>query len=152
AGEVAGLGPDDIDWRRGEVTVRGKGGRRDRLPLPADVGAAIVAYLRSGRPAGALNRTVFIAAQAPREAVSYLGITTIVAEAARRGPRVRLLPARHRPVSGGPPGWADPPRERPRTPLPLLRCPGRITRTVSGLASAARGSRRARPVTAGSRG
>jgi site-specific recombinase XerD len=84
AGEVAGLGLDDIDWRRGEITVRGKGGRRDRLPLPADIGAAIVAYLRDGRPAGALDRTVFISAQAPRQSLSYLGITTIVAEAARR--------------------------------------------------------------------
>jgi site-specific recombinase XerD len=84
AGEAAGLGLDDIDWRRGEITVRGKGGRRDRLPLPADVGAAIVAYLRGGRPAGALDRTVFISAQAPRQALTYLGITTIVADAARR--------------------------------------------------------------------
>jgi site-specific recombinase XerD len=84
AGEVAGLGLDDIDWRRGEITVRGKGSRLDRLPLPADVGAAIVAYLRHGRPEGALDRTVFIAAQAPREALSYLGITTIVEVAARR--------------------------------------------------------------------
>ena len=84
AGEAAGLGLDDIDWRRGEITVRGKGSRRDRLPLPSDVGAAIVAYLRDGRPAGALDRTVFIAAQAPREALSYLGITTIVAGAATR--------------------------------------------------------------------
>ena len=84
AGEVAGLGLGDIDWRRGEITVRGKGGRRDRLPLPADVGAAIVAYLRDGRPEGALDRTVFIAAQAPRQALSYLGITTIVEVAARR--------------------------------------------------------------------
>jgi site-specific recombinase XerD len=52
------------------------------MPLPADVGAAIVAYLRGGRPAGALDRTVFIAAQAPREALAYTGITTIVAGAA----------------------------------------------------------------------
>jgi site-specific recombinase XerD len=84
AGEAAALGLDDIDWRRGEITVRGKGGRQDRLPLPADVGAAIVAYLRDGRPASALDRTVFISAQAPRQALTYLGITTIVAEAARR--------------------------------------------------------------------
>jgi integrase len=41
AGEVAGLGLEDIDWRRGEITIRGKGGRRDRLPLPADAGEAI---------------------------------------------------------------------------------------------------------------
>jgi integrase/recombinase XerD len=84
AGEAAALGLDDIDWRRGEITVRGKGGRRDRLPLPADAGAAIVAYLRDGRPENALDRTVFISAQAPRQALTYLGITTIVADAARR--------------------------------------------------------------------
>jgi integrase len=40
---------DDIDWRAGEIVVVGKGARRDRLPLPADVGAAIAAYLRRGR-------------------------------------------------------------------------------------------------------
>ena len=49
-GEVAGLTLDDIDWRAGELVVRGKGGREDRLPLPADVGEAIAAYLRRGRP------------------------------------------------------------------------------------------------------
>jgi integrase/recombinase XerD len=84
AGEAAALGLDDIDWRRGEIMVRGKGGRRDRLPLPADAGAAIVAYLRDGRPQDALDRTVFISAQAPRQALTYLGITTIVETAARR--------------------------------------------------------------------
>jgi len=52
AGEVAALMLDDIDWRRGEITVRGKGNRHDRLPLPADVGERIVAYLRDGRPRG----------------------------------------------------------------------------------------------------
>ncbi|WP_239312692.1 tyrosine-type recombinase/integrase [Frankia sp. Cj3] len=46
AGEVANLRLADIDWRHGEITVRGKGNRQDRLPLPADVGEAIVAYLR----------------------------------------------------------------------------------------------------------
>ena len=82
--EVARLRLEDVSWRTGEITVRGKGSRLDRLPLPADVGAAIVAYLRDGRPAGALDRTVFIAAQAPREALAYTGITTIVADAAAR--------------------------------------------------------------------
>jgi integrase len=46
AGEVAGLRLDDVDWRRGEVLIRGKGGRRDVLPLPVDVGQALVSYLR----------------------------------------------------------------------------------------------------------
>jgi integrase/recombinase XerD len=84
AGEVAALGLDDVNWRRGEITVCGKRGRRDRLPLPADVGQAIVAYLRDGRPGGALDRTVFIRAQAPRRALTYLGITEIVSVAAQR--------------------------------------------------------------------
>ena len=50
ASEVAGLRLEDIDWHRGEITVTGKGGRTERLPLPADVGTAIVAYL-ARRPA-----------------------------------------------------------------------------------------------------
>ncbi len=49
AGEVAGLSLDDIDWRAGEITVSGKGARTERLPLPVDVGEAVVAYLRQGR-------------------------------------------------------------------------------------------------------
>jgi len=49
--EVAGLRLDDIDWRAGEVVIRGKGHSRDRLPLPADVGEAVAGYLRHARPA-----------------------------------------------------------------------------------------------------
>jgi integrase len=50
AGEVAALELGDIDWRAGELVVRGKGRRQERLPLPVDVGEAIVGYLRRGRP------------------------------------------------------------------------------------------------------
>ena len=50
AGEVAGLGLDDVDWRAGELVVLGKGRRAERLPLPVDVGEAMAAYLRDGRP------------------------------------------------------------------------------------------------------
>ena len=46
ASEVARLGLDDIDWRCGEMTIRGKGGRNDQLPLPVEVGEAIAVYLR----------------------------------------------------------------------------------------------------------
>ena len=45
-GEVAGLALDDIDWRSGEILVRGKGNRCERLPLPVDVGDALAAYLQ----------------------------------------------------------------------------------------------------------
>ena len=70
AGEVARLGLDDIDWRRGEITVRGKGNRAERLPLPGDVGAAVAAYLRRGRPATAQDRTVFVRVRAPHRALT----------------------------------------------------------------------------------
>jgi hypothetical protein len=40
---------DDIDWNAAQLTVRGKSGERSELPLPADVGRAIVEYLKLGR-------------------------------------------------------------------------------------------------------
>jgi integrase/recombinase XerD len=63
-GEVVGLCLEDIDWRSGEITVRGKGSRIDRLPLPVDVGEALAAYLRRGRPRCG-SRAVFVRHQAP---------------------------------------------------------------------------------------
>ncbi len=70
AGEVAALRLDDIDWRRGEFVVRGKAGRTDRLPLPADVGEKIAACLRDCRPGSAGCRAVFITALAPHRPLS----------------------------------------------------------------------------------
>ncbi|MGH3773674.1 MAG: tyrosine-type recombinase/integrase [Pseudonocardiaceae bacterium] len=84
AGEVAGLGLDDINWRRGEITIRGKRNRLDGLPLPADVGEAIASYLRDGRPATALDRSVFTRIRAPHQGLTPVGVTQAVAAAARR--------------------------------------------------------------------
>jgi integrase/recombinase XerD len=84
AGEVAGLVLDDIDWRCGEITVVGKGYRRDRLPLPCDVGQAIAEYLQRGRPADALDRRVFVRIRAPHRGLAAGGVTQAVAAAARR--------------------------------------------------------------------
>jgi site-specific recombinase XerD len=64
AGEVAALTLDDVDWRRGELVVRGKGDHHERLPLPVDVGEAVGAYLRDGRPASVCRR-LFLRARAP---------------------------------------------------------------------------------------
>nr|WP_160331113.1 hypothetical protein [Bradyrhizobium macuxiense] len=50
ADEVATLALDDIDWRASEILVLAKSRQRARMPIPPIVGAAIVAYLRSGRP------------------------------------------------------------------------------------------------------
>lgn len=64
AGEVVQLELDDIDWKAGSVRIRGKGDRHSVLPLPADVGSAIAAYLRYGRPQSK-SRRVFLRAKAP---------------------------------------------------------------------------------------
>ena len=63
APEVIAIQLDDIDWRRGEILIRGKGGLHDKMPLPEDVGAAIVDYVRNGRRSDA--RALFVASRAP---------------------------------------------------------------------------------------
>jgi site-specific recombinase XerD len=64
ASAVAFLELDDIDWTAGRLYVRGKGAQRLELPLPADVGKAIAAYLHHGRPVST-SRRVFLRAKAP---------------------------------------------------------------------------------------
>jgi integrase/recombinase XerD len=81
--EVAALRLDDIDWPGGTVTVWGKGGRVDRMPLPVDAGQALVDYLRGGRPQTAA-RTVFVRAVAPFTPLGRSSVSGIVARAARR--------------------------------------------------------------------
>ena len=81
---MAPLSLDDIDWRRGEIKVWGKGNRHDVLPLPDDVGSVVVDYLTDGRPQGALDRTVFVRAQAPYRALTPAGVIEVVAIAGRR--------------------------------------------------------------------
>jgi integrase/recombinase XerD len=97
AGEVARLGLDDIGWRRGEISILGKGNRGERLPLPADVGAAIAAYLRRGRPTTAEDRSVFVRVHAPHRALTAGGITMIVFDAAQRArlPKMHAHRLRH---------------------------------------------------------
>lgn len=78
--EISRMTLDDFDWRSGEVVIHGKGGRLDRLPIPADVGEALVDYIRHGRR-GAVCREVFIQATgAPvamsRNAVVFVSRTT----------------------------------------------------------------------------
>jgi site-specific recombinase XerD len=64
SGEVAFLELDDIDWNSGTLSVRGKSGLRNTLPLPLEVGKAIAAYLQCGRPP-CDSRRVFLRARAP---------------------------------------------------------------------------------------
>lgn len=84
AGEAAALRLDDIDWRLGEITVRGKGNRHDRLPLPSDVGEAVVVYLSGDRAALAQTREVFVGTRAPHRPLTRGAVTQVVARASRR--------------------------------------------------------------------
>jgi site-specific recombinase XerD len=79
AGEIAGLELEDIDWKSGTLRVRRKGGQRSTLPLPTEVGAAIAAYLRHGRPQKNNCRCVFIRSRAPvRGFLGAVAITSVV--------------------------------------------------------------------------
>jgi integrase/recombinase XerD len=83
AGEVAALRLNELDWRAGEIVVHGKGQRIDRLPLPVDVGEAVAAYLRWGRPRST-HREVFLRAVAPLAGLTRRGISLIVQRACVR--------------------------------------------------------------------
>ena len=76
AGEAARLMLDDIDWARGQLRATGKG-REHVLPLPADVGQALEAWLRL-RP-DALDRAVFVRTRAPRQMMTTSGISGVIA-------------------------------------------------------------------------
>jgi site-specific recombinase XerD len=81
AGEVAALRLCDIDWRAGEIVVRGKPLRESRLPLPSDVGKVIVAYLRR-RPRIA-GRAVFLCVRAPHRPITAHAISMLTRRALR---------------------------------------------------------------------
>lgn len=95
-GEVARLVLDDIDWHAGEVVVHGKTARADRLPLPADVGEAIVAYLKRGRPVSD-RRELFLRANAPFTPIASKTVGSTVRRACRRAgiPEVGTHRLRH---------------------------------------------------------
>ncbi len=94
--EVAGLTFADVDWRAGEIIVRGKGRREDRLPLPVEVGEALVAYLSEARP-GVDTRQLFVTCCAPRRGISAGMVSDIVHRACRRAglPEVGAHRLRH---------------------------------------------------------
>ncbi len=95
AGEVAALRLEDIDWRSGEVTIAGKGGRRDKLPLLGDVGQALATYLRQGRPRCA-SRAVFVTLYAPRRALTASAVRSVVYHACAQAGIERASPHRLR--------------------------------------------------------
>ncbi|HEX9772727.1 MAG TPA: tyrosine-type recombinase/integrase [Steroidobacteraceae bacterium] len=83
AGDVAALALDDLDWRAGEIVLRGKGRHESRLPLPRDVGRVLAAYLRRGRPP-TTSRRVFLRSRAPFTPLTTGGVIAAVRYALRR--------------------------------------------------------------------
>lgn len=83
AGEVSALELEDVDWRRGEILVHGKGRRSERLPLPADVGAALASYLRLSRPITGTRR-LFLCVRAPHGPLNRTAVTALVRYACTR--------------------------------------------------------------------
>jgi integrase/recombinase XerD len=81
--EVAALRLDDVDWHRGEIMIRGKGDRHERLPLPCDVGEALVAYLRPG-PGPGTNRSLFQRVNAPHGPLRASAVSAVVHDACIR--------------------------------------------------------------------
>ena len=94
--EVAALELEDLDWRAGEILVRGKGDRKERLPLPADVGAALAAYLGNGRPEGVACRRVFLSVRAPLRPMTSSSVKQAVEAAGLRTGLGRTTPHRLR--------------------------------------------------------
>jgi integrase/recombinase XerD len=84
ASEVVTLALDDIDWEHGELTIRAKGNKQAHLPLPKEVGNALVAYLKHGRPV-CPYRNVFISPRAPyRSLKNGSVVSSIVNRAVKR--------------------------------------------------------------------
>jgi len=83
AGDVANLQLDDIDWAQGTFRVMGKNRREAKLPLPQDVGDAVLEYLHTARPSVHCN-AVFITAIAPWKPITPHVVTTIAARAIQR--------------------------------------------------------------------
>lgn len=84
-GEVLTLLLEDIDWDAGLLRVRGKNGHQCLMPLPVDVGEAIAAYLRHGRPAST-DRHLFLRSRAPYRGLLHGsdGIGSLVRNALER--------------------------------------------------------------------
>lgn len=92
--EIARLQLDDVDWRAGELVVRGKGGRGDHLPIPDDVGAALAGYLAwRGRQD---SRRVFMTLRAPTRPIRADLIGDVVRRACQRAGVGRVGPHRLR--------------------------------------------------------
>jgi site-specific recombinase XerD len=83
AGDIVSLRLGDFDWQRGTLSVRGKGRRDTRLPLPQDAGNAVLAYLERARPRVA-GDWVFFLLNAPIRPLTSSGVVTSIVRSAIR--------------------------------------------------------------------
>jgi integrase/recombinase XerD len=83
AGDIVHLHLSDIDWKGASIQVCGKGRRPTRLPLTQEVGQAIVAYLKKGRPRTNAD-TFFIHCRAPYRAFGSPGVVSAIVDRAFR--------------------------------------------------------------------
>jgi site-specific recombinase XerD len=94
AHEVRSLALEDINWASGEILIHGKGGREDRLPLPPDVGRALAAYLKHGRPRSS-HRQVFLCLNAPYRGLVGATVASVVERALGRADIVSVHKGSH---------------------------------------------------------
>jgi integrase/recombinase XerD len=106
APEVVAIRLEDLDWRAGELIVRGKGQNHDRVPLPPDVGEALTAYIRQDRISS--SRILFVTGRGPHRpfkngAVLNEILRTAFARAGVTppGPYVGSHVLRHKPRAAG---------------------------------------------------
>ena len=94
--EVARLELGDIDWRAGQIILRGKASRQEGMPLPVDVGEALTAYLTQARPSTRI-RQVFLAAKAPMRPIAPGLVSDVTHRACDRAglPRIGAHRLRH---------------------------------------------------------
>ena len=83
AGDIVALRLEDIDWKNALVRVCGKSRRQDALPMPQDVGNAILDYIEMTRPRVAEDR-IFLCMNAPHRPLGSNGIIAHVANSAMR--------------------------------------------------------------------
>jgi site-specific recombinase XerD len=92
AGDIVSLRIQDINWNRGVIKLTGKGRTECYLPLPQEVGDAILIYLESARPAASVNE-LFLCTQAPWRAFAGPSVVSGIVAAAIRRSKIKNPPS-----------------------------------------------------------
>lgn len=83
AGDILALRLDDVDWQQATLSVRGKGRRETKLPLPQDAGDAVLDYLERVRPQVRCDR-IFCMLNAPFRPLTRSSVVSDVVRSAIR--------------------------------------------------------------------